>query len=47
MPRDVKRVEEGSMEFLPQTDAAELRSSGRRDIDDNKNERMEVEEALR
>ena len=35
------------MDFLPQTDAATLRAGGRRDIDDNKNERVEVEEAQR
>ena len=40
-------MEEGSLEFLPQTDAAGLRAGGRRDIDDNKNERVEVEEASR
>ena len=44
---DMKIVEEGSLEFLPQTDAAGLRAGGRRDIDDNKNERVEVEEASR
>ena len=42
---DTKIVEEGSLEFLPQTDAAGLRACGRRNIDDNKNERVEVEEA--
>ena len=41
----MKRLEEGSLELLPQTDAAGLRSGGRWDIDDNKNERVEVEEA--
>ena len=35
------------MEFLPQTDAAGLRAAGRQDIDDNNNERVEVEEAPR
>ena len=35
------------MEFLPQTDAAGLRAGGRRDIDDNNNERVEVEESPR
>ena len=44
---DMKIVEEGSMDFLPQTYAAELRAGGRQDIDDNKNEKVEVEEALR
>ena len=44
---DMKRVEEGSLEFLPQTDAAGLRAGGRRDIDDNKNEIVEMEEAPR
>ena len=44
---DMKRVEGGSLEFLPQTDAAGLRVGGRRDIDDNKNEIVEVEEAPR
>ena len=34
---DIKRVEEGYMEFLPQTDAAELQAGGGQDIDDNKN----------
>ena len=43
----MKRAEEGSLELLPQTDAARLRAGGRRDIDDNKNERVEVEEAPR
>ena len=43
----MKIVEEGSLELLPQTDAAGLRASGRRYIDDNKNERVEVEEAPR
>ena len=37
---DIKRVEEVSLEFLPQTDAAGLRAGGRRNIDDNKNERV-------
>ena len=41
----MKIVEEGYLEFLPQTDAAGLRDSGRQDIDENKNERVEVEEA--
>ena len=40
-------VEEGSMEFLPQTDASGLRAGGKQDIDENKNERVEVKEALR
>ena len=40
-------VEEGYLEFLPQTDAAGLRAGGRQDIDDNNNERVEVEEAPR
>ena len=40
-------MEEGSLVFLPQTDAAGLRAGGRRDIDDNKNEIVEVEEAPR
>ena len=40
----MKRVEEGSLEFLPQTDAVGLQAIGRRDIDYNKNERVEVEE---
>ena len=44
---DMKRVEEGSLEFLQKTDAARLRSSGRRDIDNNKNEILEAEEAPR
>ena len=35
------------MEFLPQTDVAGLRAGGRQDIDDNNNEIVEVEEALR
>ena len=43
----MKRLEEGSLEFLPQTDAAGLRAVGRQDIDDNNNEIVEVEEALR
>ena len=43
----MKRVEEGSLEFLPQTDMAVLRSGGMRDIDYNKNERVEVEESPR
>ena len=34
---DMKIVEEGYMEFLPQTDAAELQAGGGQDIDDNKN----------
>ena len=44
---DTKIVEEGSLEFLPQTDASGLRAGGRRDIYDNKNERVELEEAPR
>ena len=40
-------MEEGSLNFLPQNDAARLRSGGRRDIDENKNEREKVEEAPR
>ena len=40
-------MEEGSLVFLPQTDAAGLRAGGRQDIDDNKNEILEVEEAPR
>ena len=40
-------MEEGSLGFLPQTDAAGLRAGGRRDIDDNNNEKVEVEEALK
>ena len=43
----MKRVEEVSLKFLPQNDAAGLRAGGRQDIDDNKNERVEVEEAHR
>ena len=43
----MKRVEEGYLEFLTQTDASGLRAGGRKDIDYNKNERVEVEEALR
>ena len=43
----IKRVEESSLEYLPQTDAARLRDGGRQDIDDNNNERVEVEEAPR
>ena len=43
----MKILEEVSLEFLPQTDAAGLRAGGRRDIDENKNERVEVEEAPR
>ena len=43
----MKRVQEGSLEFLPQTDADELRASGRQDIDKNKIEIVEVEEAPR
>ena len=35
------------MEFLPQTDAAGLRAGGRQDIDENNNEKVEVEEAPR
>ena len=37
---DMEIVEEGSLKFLPQTDAARLRAGGRRDINDNKNERV-------
>ena len=44
---DMKRVGEVSLEFLPQNDADGLRSGGRRDIDDNKNEIVEVEETPR
>ena len=44
---NMKIVEEGYLEFLPQTDAAGLQNGGRQDIDDNKNERVEVEEAPR
>ena len=36
----MKRAEEGSLEFLPQNDATRLRAGRRRDIDDNKNERV-------
>ena len=43
----MKRVEEVSLEFLTQTCADGLRAGGRRDIDENKNERVEVEEAPR
>ena len=39
----MKRVEEGSLECLTQNDVAGLRAGGRRGIDDNKNERVEVE----
>ena len=38
-------MEEVYLEFLTQTDAAGLRFGGRWDIDDNKNERVEGEEA--
>ena len=44
---DMEIVEEGYLEFLPQTDAAGLQAGRRRDIDDNKNKRVEVEEASR
>ena len=44
---DMKRVEDGSLEFLPQTDVDGLQAGVRRDIDDNENERVEVEEAPR
>ena len=44
---DMKIVEGVSLEFLPQTDAVRLVAGGRRDIDDNNNERLEVEEAPR
>ena len=44
---DMERVDEGHLDFLPQTDAAGLQAGGKRDIDDNKNERMEVKEAPR
>ena len=44
---NMKRLEEGSQEFLPQTDRAGLLAGGRQDIDDNKNERVEEEEAPR
>ena len=37
---NMKIVEEGSLDFLPHTDAAGLRSGGRQDIGDNKNERV-------
>ena len=37
---NMKRVEEGFLEFLPKTDAAGLRAGGRQEIDDNKNERV-------
>ena len=40
-------MEEVSLDLLPPNDAAGLRAVGRRDIDDNKNERVEVEEAPR
>ena len=43
----MKRVKEGSLDFLIQTDTVGLQASGRRDIDDNNNERVEVEEAPR
>ena len=43
----MKIVEEGSLDFLPQTDAAVLQDGGRQDIDDNNNERVEVEKAPR
>ena len=44
---NMKRVEEGYLEFPPQNYAAGLQAGGRRDIDDNKNERVEVKEAPR
>ena len=44
---DMKRVEEGSLESLNPNDASGLRAGGRRNIDDNNNERVEVEEAPR
>ena len=44
---NIKIVEEGYMEFLPQTDADGLRAGGRWDIDYNKNERVEAEEVPR
>ena len=44
---DMKRVEEGSLEFPPQTYAAGLQAGGRQDIDENKNEIAEVEDAPR
>ena len=40
-------MEEGSLGFLTQTDAVGLRAGGRRDIYENNNERVEVEEAQR
>ena len=43
----MKIVEEGSLYFLTQTDAAGLRDCGRRDIDCNKNKIVEVEESPR
>ena len=43
----MKRVEEGSLEFLPQIDATGLQAGGRQDIDDNKDARVEVEGAPR
>ena len=45
MPRYI--VEEGYLEFLTQTYAAKLRAGRRQDIDENKNERVEVEESWR
>ena len=39
---DIKRVEEGYLKLLPLTNAAGLLAGGRRDIDDNKNKRVEV-----
>ena len=44
---DMQTVEEGYLKFLPHNDAAVLQASERRDIDDNNNERVEVEEAPR
>ena len=43
----MKIEEGGSLEFPPQNYAAGLRAGGRRDINDNKNEIVEVEEAPR
>ena len=42
---DMGRLEEGSLEFITQTDATGLRAGGRQDIDDNNNKRVKVEEA--
>ena len=44
---DMKRVVEGYMEFLPQTDASGLRAGVSQNVDDNKNERVGFEEAPR